>query len=55
MEEEPECIYFSLQPLLSKVEEDLKEIIAELHEKFIRVLSAEKEEICRWYMEHNLK
>lgn len=52
VEEEPECIYFSLQPLFSGTEEDLKEIIEELHKRFIRVLSAEKEEICRWYMEH---
>lgn len=52
VEEEPECIYFSLQPLFSGTEEDLKEIIEELHKRFIRVLSAEKEEIYRWYMEH---
>lgn len=52
VEEEPECIYFSMQPLFSGIEEDLKEITDELHGKFIRVLSAEKEEACRWYMEH---
>lgn len=52
VEEEPECIYFSMQPLFSGIEEDLKEITDELHGKFIRVLPAEKEEICRWYMGH---
>ena len=52
VEEEPACIYFSMRPLFFEVEKDIKEIIEYLHGKFIRVLSAEKEEICWWYIEH---
>lgn len=51
VEEEPDCIYFSMKNALSGIEKDWHEMDEELHQNFIRVFAGEKEEIHRWYME----
>ena len=51
VEEEPDCVYFSMKNVLSGIEEDWHEMDEELHQNFIRVFAGEKEEIHRWYME----
>lgn len=51
VEEEPDCIYFSMKSLFLGIEEDWREMDRELCQNFIRVFAGEKEEIRRWYME----
>ena len=51
VEEEPDCVYFSMKSALRGIEEDWREMDEELHQNFIRVFAGEKEEIHRWYIE----
>ena len=51
VEEEPDCVYFSMKRALRGIEEDWREMDEELHQNFIRVFAGEKEEIHRWYIE----
>lgn len=51
VEEEPDCIYFSMRSLFKMVEEDFEKMDKELAREFFRLIAAEKEEIHRWYME----
>lgn len=51
VEEEPDCCYFNMSPILNGIEEDLKEMKCILYMNYIRVFAGEIEEIHRWYME----
>ncbi len=50
VEEEPNCVYFSMKPLFQTMEEDFKEIDRRLEKDFLRPIAAEKEEVHRWYV-----
>lgn len=51
VEEEPDCIYFSMKNAFSGIEKDWHEMDEDLYHNYIRVFAGEKEEIHRWYME----
>lgn len=51
VEEEPACIYFSMEKVFDGIEEDWRELDAALHQHFIQIISGEKAEIHRWYTE----
>lgn len=51
VEEEPACIYFSMEKVFDGIEEDWREMDAALHKYFIRIIPGEKAEIHRWYTE----
>lgn len=51
LEESPDCIWIDFHLFFQSADEDFQRINREIEKKFIRVLSAEKEEIRRWYME----
>ena len=48
--EELDYTYFSMSSLLKKIEEDVEQMDKELKKEFFRPITAEKEEIHRWYM-----
>lgn len=50
VEEEPDCVYFSMYSLFEAVKEDWIQIDKKLDKNFVRVFMAEKKEIHRWYM-----
>lgn len=48
--EELNYTYFSMNSLLKKTEKDFEQMDKELKKEFFRPITAEKEEIHRWYM-----
>lgn len=51
VEEQPDHAYLDMRRLLESAEEDVRELNGSLEKEFIRILSAEKEEVRRWYMD----
>ncbi len=51
VEDEPDCGYYSLHSFFEGIENDLQYMIKELRNKYIRIMSSEKEEIRRWFMD----
>lgn len=51
VEEEPDCGYYSLHLLFEGIEDDLQYMIKELRNKYIRIMTFEKEEMRRWFMD----
>lgn len=51
LEENPDSILISFYPFFMAARVDMKEMEREMENMFVHLLSAEKEEIYRWYME----
>lgn len=52
VEEEPDSRYYDLGLLFEGIDNDLECMNKELGKKFIRILSSEKEEIRRWFVDN---